>query len=49
MLMRGKSMTCRIRAHHLAVYDRLRSETATKKKDTDGKSETCRASAWPSH
>src|SRR5215471_17059494 len=47
MPMRGKSMTCRHRALILAVSDR--GHRPNFKGMALGKSETCRASAWPSH
>jgi len=51
MPMRGKSTTCRTPAKKSAVYDRKRrSETCRGKYGpAAGKSETRRASAWPSH
>src|SRR5882724_6360743 len=49
-LMRGKSLTCRLSAHR--IWWSLTTSTGRRPKAESGpvgKSETCRASAWPSH
>jgi len=46
--MGGKSMTCRKHSQNPAVDDHG-SQTREEKGFSDGKSQTCRASAWQSH
>src|SRR5215471_17216805 len=50
MPMRGKSVTCRmLTPKELAVCDRQGRRPADENRSVAGKSQTCRASAWPSH